>query len=92
MPQEKLTPLAVTPVDALILLGWRGPREKLSKAASNLILRNRFPIPIKLIGTHKRVLMADIAKATGITDPRPIEPEIVQQKSRGRGRPRKGVA
>lgn len=91
MSQEKLlTPLAVTPVDALILLGWNGSREKLRKTASNLILRNRFPVPVKLVGKHKRVLMVDIAKVTGIADPRPLEPEIVQQKSRGRGRPRKG--
>lgn len=93
MSQEKsLTPLAVTPVDALILLGWTGPREKLSKTASNLILRNRFPVPIKFVGKHKRVLMVDIAKVTGIVDTSPIEPEIAQEKSRGRGRPRKGAS
>ena len=92
MTQEKLTPLAVTPVDALILLGWSGPREKLSRTASNLILRGRFPVPIKLVGKHKRVLMVDIDKVTGIADPKSSEPETVQQKSRGRGRPRKGRA
>lgn len=93
MSQEKsLTPLAVTPVDALVLLGWTGPREKLSKTASNLILRNRFPVPIKFVGKHKRVLMVDIAEVTGIAGPRPIESEIAQEKSRGRGRPRKGAS
>ncbi len=87
--KKPLTPLAVTPVDALVLLGWTGPREKLSKTASNLILRNRFPVPIKFVGKHKRVLMVDIAKVTGIVDTSPIELEIAQEKSRGRGRPKK---
>jgi len=88
--EKLLTPLAVTPVDALVLLGWTGTREKLGKTASNLILRNRFPVPIRLVGKHKRVLMVDIAKVTGTVDTRTIEPKIIQEESRGRGRPRKG--
>ncbi len=94
MSQEKLlTPLAVTPIDALVLLGWTGTRKKLSKTASNLISRNRFPVPIKMVGKHKRVLIADIAKVTGSeVPPQPVVvPKIDQSQSRGRGRPRKGV-
>lgn len=93
MPQEKsLTPLAVTPVDALILLGWSGSRQKLSKTASNLISRNRFPVPIRLVGQHKRVFMADIVRVTDCeVDPQPAEPKIAKGVGvRGRGRPRKG--
>jgi hypothetical protein len=90
---HQLSRLAVSLVDALYLLGWCGTRQEVSKAASNLISRNRFPVPIRTIGKHRRVLMADLVKVTGSeVSPQPAEPKIVKDAVvRGRGRPRKGV-
>ncbi|KXW57416.1 hypothetical protein FEMY_20570 [Ferrovum myxofaciens] len=82
---------AISVVDALYLLGWTGTRKEVSKAASNLISRNRYPLPIRKIGPYKRVLMNDVLKACD-SDlfSEPAMTKSQQTESRGRGRPRKG--
>ncbi len=86
--RQNLKPVAISPSEALLLLGWTGDAEQLRKAASNLQSRNKFPLPIIKVGQKKRVRIIDIEAIVGHTLGQPAEPEQVRRQ---RGRPKQPV-
>ncbi len=88
--------IAVSPGEALFLVGYSRSADTGKKTAANLIWKGEYPFPIRRFmvgGKEKKIVLVDDIRAALLGQPpAPAQPQEVASPSsrRGPGRPRKG--